>query len=127
MLKAHRGAVVNTSSISGLSASPFEAAYCTSKGAILQLTRAIAVEYRDRGIRCNSLCPGFIRTAHGLRELAELASVGQPLSDRSIAGVQGRRCEPREVARAALFQASNDSTFVNGAVMVVENGWLALT
>lgn len=125
MLAAGGGVIVNTSSISGMTAAPMESAYCTTKGAILQLTRAIAVEYRDKGIRCNALCPAFVRTAHGLREIDALNALGWDASEAGIAGLQGRICEPEEVARAALFLASEDARFVNGASLVVDNTWTA--
>ncbi|RLA08143.1 MAG: oxidoreductase, partial [Gammaproteobacteria bacterium] len=76
MLDHGGGAIVNTSSISAVAGTPMEVLYCTSKGACHMFTRAIATEYRDQGIRCNAVCPGFIKTAHGLRELKELQSFG---------------------------------------------------
>lgn len=125
MLAAGKGVIVNTSSISGLTAAPMESAYCTTKGAILQLTRAIAVEYRDKGIRCNAICPAFVRTDHGMREIAALNALGWDASEQGIVNLQGRICEPEEVAQAALFLASDDSKFVNGAALVVDNTWTA--
>jgi NAD(P)-dependent dehydrogenase (short-subunit alcohol dehydrogenase family) len=121
------GVILNTSSISGVTASPFESAYCATKGAVLQLTRAVAVEYRHAGIRCNAICPGFIRTDHGMRELEELAAQGVPVSEEAIAESQGRLCEPEEVASVALALVSDDCVFVNGAALYVDNGWMALT
>ncbi len=85
--------------------------------------RAIAVEFRDRGIRCNALAPGFIRTEHGLRELRDLQAMGVNASEADIAQQQGRLCEPEEVARAALFLASDDASFVSGAQLFVDNGF----
>lgn len=125
MLAAGKGVIVNTSSISGSTATPMESAYCTSKGAVLQLTRAIAVEYRDKGIRCNAICPAFVRTVHGLREIEALNALGWDASEQGIASHQGRICEPEEVARAALFLASEDAKFVNGTALVVDNTWTA--
>ena len=127
MLAQGGGTIVNTSSISGLTAAPLESAYCVSKAACLQLSRAIAVEFRDRNIRCNALGPGFIRTAHGMRELRELAAAGEPASENDIAHLQGRMCEPEEVAQAALFLASPESSFVNGEILVIDNGAMAAT
>ncbi|MDX1437944.1 MAG: SDR family oxidoreductase [Anaerolineales bacterium] len=127
MLERGSGVIVNTSSISGVTASPLESLYCITKGAVLQLTRAIAVEYRDRGIRCNALCPGFIRTPHGLREIDELVAMGETTVSEDISASQGRMCEPEEVARAALFLAGDDSSFVNGSALFVDNAWTAAT
>lgn len=127
MLAAGQGTIVNTSSISAVAGTPMEVLYCTSKGACHMFTRAIAVEYRDRGIRCNAVCPGFIRTAHGLRELDELRGYGVEVTEADIVRLQGRICEPEEVARAALFLAGPESSFVNGETLFVDNAMLVGT
>ncbi len=88
--------------------------------------RAIAVEFRDRNIRCNAVCPGFVKTPHGNREVAELTRYGVDASDAAIAAQQGRMCEPEEVAKAALFLASDEASFVNGAHLFVDNGFTAV-
>lgn len=121
------GAIVNTSSISAVAGTPMEVLYCTSKGACHMFTRAIATEYRDNGIRCNAVCPGFIRTAHGNRELKELREFGVDVSEEDICKIQGRICEPEEVANAALFLASEEASFVNGETLFVDNGMLVRT
>jgi NAD(P)-dependent dehydrogenase (short-subunit alcohol dehydrogenase family) len=121
------GAIVNTSSISAVAGTPMEVLYCTSKGACHMFTRAIATEYRDNGIRCNAVCPGFIRTAHGIRELKELREYGVEVTEEDICRLQGRICEPEEVANAALFLASSEASFVNGETMFVDNGMLVRT
>lgn len=123
----HGGAIVNTSSISAVAGTPMEVLYCTSKGACHMFTRAIATEYRDNGIRCNAVCPGFIRTAHGIRELKELQDYGVEVTEEDICRIQGRICEPEEVANAALFLASSEASFVNGETMFVDNGMLVRT
>jgi NAD(P)-dependent dehydrogenase (short-subunit alcohol dehydrogenase family) len=121
MLEAGGGSIVCTSSISAVTATPMEVLYDVTKGAVHQFARAIAVEYRDRGIRCNAVCPGFIRTPHGLREVKELSALGVDASEAAIKAQQGRMCEPEEVARAALFLASDEASFVNGAQLFVDN------
>ncbi|WP_207795305.1 SDR family NAD(P)-dependent oxidoreductase [Deinococcus koreensis] len=126
MLRAGRGAIVCTSSISAVAATPMEVLYDTTKGAVHQFARAIAVEFRDRGIRCNAVCPGFIRTPHGLREVRELAALGVDTSEAAIAAQQGRLAEPDEIARAALFLASDEASFVNGAQLFVDNAFTAV-
>ena len=100
--------------------------YNTSKGACHMFARSIAVEYRDKGIRCNAVCPGFVKTPHGLREVAELSKLGVDASDAALAAQQGRLCEPEEVARAALFLASDEASFVNGAHLFVDNCFTAV-
>lgn len=126
MLGAGGGSIVCTSSISGVVATPMEVLYCTSKGACHMFARAIAVEFRDRGIRCNAVCPGFIATAHGKREIEVLSRYGVDVSDAAIAAAQGRLCKPEEVAAAALFLASDEASFVNGAHLFADNGFTAI-
>jgi NAD(P)-dependent dehydrogenase (short-subunit alcohol dehydrogenase family) len=121
MLAAGGGSIVCTSSISAVAATPMEVLYGTTKGACHMFARAIAVEYRDRGIRCNAVCPGFIRTPHGMREVRDLSALGVDVSDAAIRAQQGRMCEPEEVARAALFLLSDEASFVNGAHLFVDN------
>jgi NAD(P)-dependent dehydrogenase (short-subunit alcohol dehydrogenase family) len=126
MLAAGGGSIVCTSSISAIAATPKEVVYNTSKGACHMFARSIAVEYRDQNIRCNAVCPGFVRTPHGLREVDELSKLGVDMSDAAIAVQQGRLCEPEEVARAALFLASDEASFVNGAHLFVDNAFTAV-
>ena len=126
MLAAGGGAIVCTSSISAIAATPMEVLYDTTKGAVHMFARAIAVEYRDRGIRCNAVCPGFIRTPHGMHEVDALTKLGVDASEAAMKSMQGRMCEPEEVAKAALFLASDDASFVNGAHLFVDNCFTAI-
>jgi len=126
MIEAGGGSIVCTSSISAVVGTPMEVLYCTTKGACHMFARAIAVEFRDRNIRSNAVCPGFIGTAHGQREIQLLSSFGVDVSEGSIAAMQGRLCAPEEVAKAALFLASDESSFVNGTHLFVDNGYTAI-
>jgi len=126
MIAAGGGSIVCTSSISAVAATPMEVLYGTTKGACHMFARAIAVEFRDRNIRCNAVCPGFVRTPHGLREVKELQGLGVDASDAALAVQQGRICEPEEVARAALFLASEEASFITGAHLFVDNGFTAV-
>ncbi|WP_277189173.1 SDR family NAD(P)-dependent oxidoreductase [Caballeronia sp. BR00000012568055] len=121
MLAKGKGSIICTSSISAVLATPGEVLYDATKGACHMFARAIAVEYRDRGIRCNAIAPGFIRTPHGMRELKDLQAMGVDATEEAIALQQGRLCEPSEVASAALFLASDGSSFVNGTHLFVDN------
>jgi NAD(P)-dependent dehydrogenase (short-subunit alcohol dehydrogenase family) len=126
MLAAGGGSIVCTSSISAVYATPNEVLYDATKGACHMFARAIAVEFRDRGIRCNAVCPGFIQTPHGDREVDLLSKLGVDVSDAAIAAAQGRMGRPEDVARAALYLASDDAEFVNGTQLFVDNGFSAV-
>jgi NAD(P)-dependent dehydrogenase (short-subunit alcohol dehydrogenase family) len=126
MLAKGKGAIVSTASISSVTATPMEVLYCATKGACLQFARAIAVEYRDRGIRSNAVCPGFIRTDHGMHEVKELTRFGVDASESAMKAMQGRMCEPEEVAQAALFLLSDEASFVNGSALFVDNAFTAI-
>lgn len=117
------GSIVVTASIGSGKAFVYESLYCITKAAVLMLSNAIAVEYRDHGIRCNAVCPGFVKTAHGLREIDELDGLGQQWQEADLAATQVRICEPEEVASAALFLASEEASFINGTALYVDNGW----
>lgn len=123
MMERGKGSIVITSSIGGEKGFALESAYCMTKGAVLQLARSISAEYREYGIRCNAICPGFVRTAHGLRELDQLDSQGQTWEEAGLSATQVRICEAEEAASAALFLLSDDASFVNGAALYVDNGW----
>jgi NAD(P)-dependent dehydrogenase (short-subunit alcohol dehydrogenase family) len=125
MMKNKGGNIIITSSIGGEKGFALESLYCMTKGAVLQLARSIAVEYRDKGIRCNAVCPGFVKTNHGLKEIKELDEQGQNWNETDLQSVQGRICKPEEVASAVLYLASDESSFVNGTALYVDNAWYA--
>lgn len=126
MLKAGGGAIVCTSSISAVYATPMEVLYDTSKGACHMFARAIAVEFRDRNIRCNAVCPGFIDTPHGRREIQELTALGVAASQADIEAAQGRLGLPRDIAEAARFLLSDESGFITGTQLMVDGGFSAV-
>ncbi len=126
MLAAGGGSIVCTASISASAATPLEVIYNTTKAACLMFARSIAVEFRDRGVRCNAVSPGFIATPHGLSEVKQLQALGVDASEAAIAVQQGRMCAPEEVAQAALFLASPESSFISGTELLVDNCFTAV-
>jgi NAD(P)-dependent dehydrogenase (short-subunit alcohol dehydrogenase family) len=101
-----------------MGAATAQIAYTSSKGGVLAMTREIAVEYARRGIRANALCPGPIDTPL----LAELLSDPARRARRLVHIPMGRLGRPDELAKAALFLASDDSSFMTGAALVVDGG-----
>lgn len=126
MLERGKGVLVFTSTTGVRAATHLEALYCASKSAMHQLARALAVEYRDQGIRSNLICPSFVRTQHGEHEIEQLRGYGIFASENDVNAMQGRICEPEEVAEVALFLASDASSFVNGAEIFVDNTFTAV-
>ena len=125
MMDSGGGAVVNTSSISGLLGWPDSSAYCASKGGVVQLTREMAVEYGPHNIRVNCICPGTTETPMIDRLLGlESDPEGTARSIRAMHPL-GRFAQPEEIARAMLFLASEEASFVTGAVLPVDGGYTA--
>ncbi len=119
MLASGGGSIINVASFVALmGAATAQIAYTASKGGVLSMTREIAVEYARQGIRANALCPGPIETPL----LAELLSDPARRARRLVHIPLGRLGQAEELARAALFLASDDSSFMTGASLVVDGG-----
>lgn len=115
-----RGSVINTASVAGLVGAPGLSSYNAAKHAVVGLTRNACLEYGGLGIRVNAVCPGVINTP-----MAGSLSAGSPQLLELIgkAHALGRIGEPEEVARAVLFLASDDASFVTGATLTVDGGF----
>jgi NAD(P)-dependent dehydrogenase (short-subunit alcohol dehydrogenase family) len=119
MLDSGGGSIVNVASFVALvGAATAQMAYTASKGGVLAMTRELAVEYARKGIRANSICPGPIETPL----LAELLSDPERRQRRLVHIPIGRFGRPEEIAKAALFLASDDASFVTGSALVVDGG-----
>jgi NAD(P)-dependent dehydrogenase (short-subunit alcohol dehydrogenase family) len=117
--RAGGGSIVNTASFVALmGAATAQIAYTASKGAVLAMTREIAVAHAKQGIRANALCPGPVNTPL----LAQLLAQPAARARRLVHVPMGRLAEAKEIARAALFLASDESSYVNGATFVVDGG-----
>lgn len=115
-----RGRIVNLSSQHGMIAAPQDLAYGTSKAAIAYLTRQVAVDYAPQGIVCNAVAPGKIQTGAGGR------AVDPAVMDRATRRTPWPRLgRPQDVANAILFLASAEASFITGAQLMVDGGWMA--
>jgi NAD(P)-dependent dehydrogenase (short-subunit alcohol dehydrogenase family) len=123
MIAAGGGSIIHIASQLGSVASPGRAAYCSTKGALIQLAKVMAAELGDRGIRVNTLSPGGVETRrlefrYGDMESARRANVAKYLL--------GRLGQPAELAAAALFLAADASSFMTGADLLVDGGYNAV-
>ncbi|MFK3936784.1 SDR family NAD(P)-dependent oxidoreductase [Alkalihalobacillus sp. NPDC078783] len=116
MLKQGGGTIVNTASMYGWVGSPGSAAYNAAKGGVVNLTRSLALEYADKNIRVNSLCPGFIDTPIIPEDDKQTLSQMTPMK---------RLGQAEEMAKAVLFLASDDSSYMTGNSLIVDGGYTA--
>jgi len=119
MLKQGGGVIINTASTFGLVGLPGNAAYAAAKGGVIQLTRSMALEYAPNHIRVNCVCAGWVTTSFNQdmdEKLVRWSVRETPL---------GRWGEPEEIARAVLYLASEESSFVTGSILTVDGGWSA--
>jgi NAD(P)-dependent dehydrogenase (short-subunit alcohol dehydrogenase family) len=119
MLQSGGGAIVNWSSIGGLNASPGTSVYSAAKAGVIAVTKAAAVEYGDRGIRANAVCPGIIMTE--IMGASGAAHFPEMLTKSAL----GRAGQPDEVAEVAAFLCSDKASFVSGAIIPVDGAWSA--
>lgn len=125
MIKQERGVIINTASVGGLFGSRAGAAYTASKHAVVGLTKNVGYQYAKFGIRCNAIAPGGVETNIG----ADMGSIDPSSLGLQVAmagmGINPRTGQPSEIAKVALFLASDDSSFVNGTVITADAGWTA--
>jgi len=125
MIESGGGAIVNTASGWGLVGGKNAVSYCASKGAVIQLTRAMAIDHGSEGIRVNAICPGDTDTPMLANEAQQIGQTHAQILAESVDRPLQRVGRPEEIADAVLYLASDAASFVTGTTLVVDGGGLA--
>jgi NAD(P)-dependent dehydrogenase (short-subunit alcohol dehydrogenase family) len=125
MLEQGGGVIVNTASVAGMVGLVKRASYSASKGAVIALTRQVAIEYVEQGIRVNCLCPGTVDSPWVGRLLGQADDPGAARAALVARQPMGRLGTPEEIAAAALYLASDDAAFITGTGLVIDGGLTA--
>ena len=124
--KSDAGSIINIGSIEGISANPEHTAYCTSKAAIHGMTRSLAVDLGQYGIRCNAIAPGWIDT--GLNDDMAAQFPSQQEFNHALNRLHpvGRTGKPKDIAQLVVFLASEKSSFISGQIYIIDGGRTAM-
>ena len=125
MVERKFGVVINLASIGGVVAVRDRLAYTTSKFAVVGFTKALALDHALEGIRANCICPGRVETPFVKARLAEYPDPAQAYREMASTQAIGRMAQPAEIAAAALYLASDESSFVTGTDFIIDGGWTA--
>jgi NAD(P)-dependent dehydrogenase (short-subunit alcohol dehydrogenase family) len=125
-MKQQGGAIINFGSVAGMVGIPNMAAYCTSKAAVIGLTKQMAVDYSKLGIRVNCICPGMIADTNMGQQILATDESEEMMIKRLSKYPIGRFGKPEEIVAAVLFLASDEASFVCGSAFTVDGGMTAL-
>jgi NAD(P)-dependent dehydrogenase (short-subunit alcohol dehydrogenase family) len=123
MLQRKSGSVINMASIAGVIAVRERLAYTTTKFAVVGLTKALALDHSNMGVRFNCICPGRVETPFVLARLKEYPDPQAAYRDMASTQLNGRMLRPEEVASAALYLAADESAMVTGSALMIDGGW----
>jgi meso-butanediol dehydrogenase/(S,S)-butanediol dehydrogenase/diacetyl reductase len=115
-----RGNIVNMASTAGLVGQAYNAPYCASKGAVVMMSKALAMEFAGRGVRVNAVCPGGVKTP--LTETFHMPADADATLVARLMPLTGEMCEPHEIADAVAFLASEQSSYITGVALPVDGG-----
>jgi NAD(P)-dependent dehydrogenase (short-subunit alcohol dehydrogenase family) len=124
--KSGGGSIVNVASTLGLVGAPNRAAYAPSKGAVIQLTKSMAVDHGHENIRVNAICPSFVDTELTAGILGKAADPAAIRRQRTAAHPIGRLGQPEDIAGLVVYLASDESSWMTGAILPVDGGYLAV-
>lgn len=125
MIEQGSGAIVNMASIGGITGVRDRLAYCTTKFAVVGLTKALAIDHAHQGVRINCVCPARVETPWVQARLAEYPDPEAARREMTSTQPIGRMGRPNEIAAAALYLASDEAAFVTGEALVIDGGWNA--
>jgi NAD(P)-dependent dehydrogenase (short-subunit alcohol dehydrogenase family) len=123
MLERRAGAIVNMASVGGVIGIPDRLAYCTTKFAVVGLTKSMALDHAAAGVRINCICPGRVETPFVAARLREYPDPERARREMASTQAVGRMGRPEEIASAALFLASDEAVFVTGSALMIDGGW----
>ncbi len=125
MILRRYGVIINTSSIGGIIAIRERLAYCTTKFAVIGLTKCLALDHARQGIRANAICPGRVETPFVKARLAEYPDPQKAYEEMSATQALGRMATPEEIAASILYLASDEAAFITGTALEIDGGWSA--
>ena len=125
MLQRRSGSIINIASVGGVVGIRDRVAYCTSKFAVVGLTKSMALDHALAGVRVNCICPGRVETPFVAKRLAEYLDPEQARREMTESQAVGRMGRPDEIAAAALYLASDESAFITGSALMIDGGWSA--
>jgi NAD(P)-dependent dehydrogenase (short-subunit alcohol dehydrogenase family) len=125
MLARRKGTIVNMASIGGVLGIADRLAYCTTKFAVVGLTKSLAIDHATQGIRVNCVCPGRVETPFVTSRLREYPDPEAAYRQMSATQAIGRMGRPEEIAAAVLYLASDEAAFVTGSALIIDGGWSA--
>jgi NAD(P)-dependent dehydrogenase (short-subunit alcohol dehydrogenase family) len=125
MLARRTGTIVNMASIGGVLGIADRLAYCTTKFAVVGLTKSLAIDHATQGIRVNCVCPGRVETPFVTARLREYPDPDAAYRQMSATQAIGRMGRPEEIAAAVLYLASDEAAFVTGSALIIDGGWSA--
>ena len=125
MLKARTGSIINIASVGGVVGIRDRVAYCTSKFAVVGLTKSMALDHALDGVRINCICPGRVETPFVAKRLAEYPDAERARREMTASQAVGRMGRPDEIAAAALYLAADESAFITGSALMIDGGWSA--
>ena len=125
MIAARRGSIINLASIGGIVGVRDRFAYCATKFAVVGMTKCMALDHAASQVRVNCICPGRVETPWVQQRLAEYPDPAKAYAEMRATQALGRMADPKEIAAAALYLASDEAAFVTGSALIIDGGWSA--